>query len=99
MVNNQGNPICSCQEGFIPRGSPVDGCIAPRQFPSSPVILHNRLGGGPGHLSVGPRASDPCSPSPCGPGTPSLAVSPSVSLTQTAGWDLCAEQTGVPRNL
>ena len=27
------------------------------------------------------------------------AVSPSVSLTQTAGWDLCAEQTGVPRNL
>ena len=69
MVNNQGTPICSCQEGFIPRGSPVDGCVAPRQFPSSPVILHNRLGGGPGHLSVGPRPSDPCSPSPCGPGT------------------------------
>jgi len=70
VANNNGNPICSCVPGYIPKGSPVDGCLPPQQFPSSPVILHNRLGGGPGHLSVGPpRSSDPCSPSPCGPGT------------------------------
>ena len=67
-VNNQGNPICACVTGYIPRGSPVDGCLPPAQFPSSPVILHNRLGGGPAHISAG-RATDPCNPSPCGPNT------------------------------
>ena len=70
-VNNQGNPICSCVAGYIPMPSPVDGCCPPNKNPSSPVILQNRLGEGPGYLSVGaarPR-SDPCSPTPCGPGT------------------------------
>lgn len=43
MVNNGGNPICGCVPGFIPQGSPVDGCLPPAQFPASPVILHNRL--------------------------------------------------------
>lgn len=34
------------------------------------VIIHNRLGGGPAHLSLGgPRGPpDPCNPNPCGPG-------------------------------
>merc|ERR1719297_783141 len=71
MVNNGGNPICGCIPGFIPaQSSAVDGCLPPAQFPASPVILHNRLGGGPGHLSVGPPPpGNPCVPSPCGPGT------------------------------
>jgi len=71
MVNNQGNPICSCISGYIPQPSPVDGCCPPNKNPQSPVILHNRLGGGPAHLSVGGRQapSDPCNPTPCGPGT------------------------------
>ena len=37
-----GNPICGCIPLFIPQGSPVDGCLPPAQYPSSPVILHNR---------------------------------------------------------
>lgn len=70
MVNNQGNPICSCISGYVPKQSPVDGCCPPEQNLGSPVILQNRLGAGPSHLSIGARQqSDPCSPTPCGPGT------------------------------
>jgi len=69
-VNNQGNPICSCNHGFIPMPSPIDGCCPPSENKVSPVILQNRLGGGPGHLSLGGRqSSDPCNPTPCGPNT------------------------------
>merc|ERR1712079_111892 len=34
------------------------------------VVIHNRLAGGPGHLSLGgpPPPQDPCFPNPCGPG-------------------------------
>merc|ERR1712004_171305 len=34
------------------------------------VVIHNRLSGGPGHLSLGgpPPPQDPCFPNPCGPG-------------------------------
>jgi len=78
-ANNQGNPICSCRSGFVPMPSPVDGCGRPKENHLSPVILQNRLAGGgggnygsPQHLSLGggsPRQTDPCQPSPCGPGT------------------------------
>ena len=34
------------------------------------MFVYSRLGGGPGHLSVGPPPpGNPCVPSPCGPGT------------------------------
>jgi len=73
MVNNQGNPICSCNPGTVPMPSPVDGCDTVEHNRNSPVILQNRLGGGhasPGYLSLNnQRSSDPCNPSPCGPGT------------------------------
>merc|ERR1711884_765098 len=37
---------------------------------TSQVVIHNRLAGGPGHLSLGgpPPPQDPCFPNPCGPG-------------------------------
>lgn len=46
-------------------------CVASGQYGNNnPVIIHNRLSGGPGHLSLGGRAAppDPCNPNPCGPG-------------------------------
>merc|ERR1711962_1327058 len=46
-------------------------CVASGQYGNNnPVIIHNRLSGGPGHLSLGGRAAppNPCNPNPCGPG-------------------------------
>ena len=51
----QGNPICQCIPGFIPFPSPIDGCCEPYENPNSRVLT--------------PPQTDPCSPTPCGPGT------------------------------
>jgi len=92
MANGQGNPICSCVEGHVPMPSPVDGCVPVTQNPRSPVIIHNRLSGGPGHLQLGGvRApEDPCQPSPCGPGT--------TCSTNRDGNPVCRCQAGYSPN-
>ena len=71
----QGNPICQCLAGFIPYPSPIDGCCEPTQNPHSPVLT--------------PRQSDPCSPTPCGPGT---------TCSQQGGNAICRCQAGYSPN-
>ena len=55
IAHFQGNPICQCIPGFIPFPSPIDGCCEPYENPNSRVLT--------------PPQTDPCSPTPCGPGT------------------------------
>merc|ERR1712115_229892 len=79
-------------------------CVASGQYGNNnPVIIHNRLSGGPGHLSLGGRAAppDPCNPNPAAlePGvlrTPRVTPSVSVSLDS---YPSLTPSLGVVRNV
>ncbi|QQP32278.1 Uncharacterized protein FKW44_024192, partial [Caligus rogercresseyi] len=85
-VNVDGNPVCHCQPGLIPKPDTITGCgpecIRDPDCGRGLVCLNQRCA----------QKSDPCDPSPCGPGTtcqvnrngnPSVNVSPVLYLSQT----------------
>jgi len=61
-VNNDGNAICNCVPGMIPKPDTITGCgpecVRDPDCPTAEVCLNQRCVPEP----------DPCNPSPCGPG-------------------------------
>ncbi|XP_040568316.1 zonadhesin [Lepeophtheirus salmonis] len=61
--NGNGNPVCQCQSGLVPKPDTIAGCgpecIIDPDCRNGQVCINQRC----------TKKPDPCDPSPCGPGT------------------------------